>query len=313
MVYLAILQALAHTVGRSAAGAVDSFDYIIVGAGTSGLVVANRLSEDPSVTVAVIEPGTDQRDNINVTSTTAFGNSFGTAIDWAYSTTKQHEAGNKELPLHAGKAWGGTSTINGMTYIRGNVAEFDAWERLGNPGWNWAALLPYFKKSERYHIPTESQLAAGATFESRYHGFDGPLHVGYIPALENGSYAPLVIDTWEGLSVAHNPDLNSGSVRGFGMGPQTLDTGSNVRWDAARAYYHPVEQRSNLRILKGTVKRITWARQKGKKGTLVANGAEVLNEKGKSTILAAKKEVVVSAGALRTPLVLEASGIGNPR
>jgi choline dehydrogenase len=200
-----------------------------------------------------------------------------------------------------------------MTYIRGNVAEFDAWEQLGSQGWNWAALLPYFKKSESYTIPTASQLAAGATFESRYHGFDGPLHVGYIPNLENGSYAPLVIDTWEGLSVAHNPDLNSGSVRGFGMGPQTLDAKSNVRWDAARAYYHPVEHRPNLRILKGTVKRITWAGGRGKQETLAANGVEILTDEGKSSIVGAKREVVLSAGALRTPLVLEASGIGNPR
>lgn len=199
-----------------------------------------------------------------------------------------------------------------MTYIRGNVAEFDAWEQHGNPGWNWNALFPYFKKSEKYTIPTDSQLAAGASYQSQYHGFNGPLHVGYVPALENGSYAPVVIDTFQGLSVAHNPDLNSGNVRGFGMGPQTLDPKLNVRWDAARAYYHPVEHRSNLKILKGTVKRIAWASGKGKKGALIAKGVEMLTDDGKSTIVSARKEVIVSAGALRTPLVLEASGVGNP-
>jgi len=99
--------------GLSTATSVDSFDYIIVGAGTSGLVVANRLSENPLVTVAVIEPGTDQRDNANVTETAAFGSAFGTSIDWGYSTVKQTNAGGRALPLHAGKAWGGTSTING--------------------------------------------------------------------------------------------------------------------------------------------------------------------------------------------------------
>lgn len=117
MGYLVMLLASAYAVGKAAAGVIESFDYIIVGAGTSGLVVANRLSEDPTVTVAVIEPGSDQRDNVNVTSTTAFGNAFGTAIDWAYSTTKQHDAGDKALPLHAGKAWGGTSTINGEQVV----------------------------------------------------------------------------------------------------------------------------------------------------------------------------------------------------
>ncbi len=200
-----------------------------------------------------------------------------------------------------------------MTYIRGNVAEFDAWEKLGNPGWNWNALFPYFKKSEQYNIPTDTELAAGATYQRQYHGFDGPLHVGYIPALENGSYAPLVIDTWKGLSVSHNPDLNSGNVRGFGMGPQTLDPTRNQRWDAARAYYHPAETRSNLRIIQGTVKRIAWAGDRGRKGGLVAEGVEVLTGGKKPIILRAKREVIVSAGSLRTPLVLEASGVGNPR
>ena len=200
-----------------------------------------------------------------------------------------------------------------MTYIRGNVAEFDAWEKLGNPGWNWNSLFPYFKKSEKYAIPTDTQLAAGATYQRRYHGFAGPLHVGYIPTLENGSYAPLVIDTFEGLSVAHNPDLNSGNVRGFGMGPQTLDPQLNVRWDAARAYYHPAEHRPNLKIIQGTVSRLIWAGARGNKGKLVAEGVEVLTGNKTPTILRARREVIVSAGALRTPLVLEASGFGIPR
>lgn len=102
-------------IGASTA-TLESFDYVIVGAGTSGLVVARRLSEDPAVTVAVIEPGTDQRHNANVTTTNGFGQSFGTPIDWAYNTVKQSEAGNREFGLHAGKAWGGTSTLNGKRH-----------------------------------------------------------------------------------------------------------------------------------------------------------------------------------------------------
>ncbi|KAH6632868.1 glucose oxidase [Chaetomium tenue] len=310
----AALLVLASSVGVSGVSrpAIDSYDYIIIGAGTSGLVVANRLSEEASVTVAVIEPGSDERDNPNVT-TTVFGTGLNTPVDWVYSSVNQSRAGNRAFDLHAGKAWGGTSAINGMTYIRGNVAEFDAWEELGNPGWNWNSIFGYFKKSEKYTIPTDSQLAAGATFESQYHGFRGPLHVGYTPALKNGSFAPVVRDTWAGLSVTHNPDLNSGDVRGYGMGPQTLDAALNMRWDAARAYLHPAEHRPNLKVLKGTVKRITWATGKHATGRLVADGVEVVTDDGKSTVLSAKKEIIVSAGALRTPLVLEGSGIGNPR
>ena len=205
-----------------------------------------------------------------------------------------------------------------MTYIRGDTAQFDAWEDLGNPGWNWANLFPYFKKSEKYTIPSNTQLAAGATFEYQYHGFDGHVHVGYPLALVNGSYAPTVIETWEGLSLPHNPDLNSGNVRGFSMGPQTLDQKLNIRWDAARAYYYPVEERRNLKIIQGTVKRITWAPEKCKgspcnDNLLVADGVEFLTSDGVVDVVTASKEVVISAGTVRTPLVLESSGIGNPR
>ncbi|KAK4445690.1 putative GMC oxidoreductase [Podospora aff. communis PSN243] len=267
-------------VGTSS-GKEEAVDYIIVGAGTAGLVLANRLSEDPSVTVTVIEPGADERNNINVTATDRFSLAFGTHIDWQYSTIPQPRANNRSLPLHQGKAWGGTSTINGMTYVRGNKAEFDAWEKLGNPGWNWDNLFPYFKKSENYTLPTETQLAAGATYQAKNHGFSGPLRVGYPAVLRNGSFAPLILGAWENMALAHNPDLNSGDVHGFGMGPQTLDRAADVRFDSARAYYHPVEHRANLRI-------------------------------GGTRRMEVRKEVIVSAGGVRSPLVLEASGIGNP-
>jgi choline dehydrogenase len=208
--------------------------------------------------------------------------------------------------------------ISGMTYIRGDTAQFDAWEDLGNPGWNWATLFPYYKKSEKYTVPSDTQLAAGATFEYQYHGFDGHVHVGYPLALVNGSFAPMVIQTWEGLSLPHNPDLNSGDVRGFSMGPQTLDRELNIRWDAARAYYYPVEERPNLKIIKGTVKRITWVPENCTSSPcdnnlLVASGVEFLTDDGEENVLNVRKEVVISAGAVRTPLVLESSGIGNPR
>ena len=199
-----------------------------------------------------------------------------------------------------------------MTYVRGDVAQFDAWEDLGNTGWNWDSLFPYYIKSEKSTVPTSGQLSDGATYQSRYHGFDGHVHTGYNPDLNASSFASNVIKTFEALSLPHNPDLNSGSVHGFSMGPQTLDPTLDMRWDSARAYYYPVESRKNLQILKGTVERILWAPKKSK-SLVVANGVEYVDDNGKRHRLSAKKEVIVSAGSLRTPLVLEASGIGNPR
>lgn len=204
-----------------------------------------------------------------------------------------------------------------MTYIRANIADIDAWEQLGNPGWNWANLFPYYKKSENYTLPTDMQLATGATYQPQYHGFDGPLHVGYPQLLTNGSFAQPIVESWSRL-LPHSMDLNSGDTYGFSIGPQTLDRELDIRWDAARAYYHPVMHRPNLKIMQGTVKEIKWTPKTGTKPSgngcnLVAKGVEYLTEDGKICFLEANKEVILSAGALRTPLVLESSGVGNPR
>jgi choline dehydrogenase len=206
-----------------------------------------------------------------------------------------------------------------MTYIRGDVAEVDAWEQLGNPGWNWGSLLPYYKKSEGYINPDAGQLAAGVTYDPRYHGCGGPVHVGYPATLRNGSFAPVIMDTWEvALSMELNPDVNGGRVRGLSVGPQTMDPEAHLRYDAARAYYYPVERRPNLKILRGTVKRIVWlpppsSRPGCDADRLVARGVEVLADDGATSVVYATREVIISAGAVRTPLVLEASGVGNPR
>lgn len=110
------------------------YDYIIAGAGTCGLVIANRLSANPNTTVLVIEPGLDERSNPNVTSVLGYLSAFNTTIDWAYNVVPQTNLLGRDMQYHAGKAWGGTSTINGMTFLRGDRAEVDAWEALGNPG-----------------------------------------------------------------------------------------------------------------------------------------------------------------------------------
>ncbi|KAI1375851.1 putative GMC oxidoreductase [Hypoxylon crocopeplum] len=290
----------------------ESFDYVIAGAGTCGLVLANRLSEDPNVRVAVIEPGGDVRNNPNVTDVTGFTQALNTDIDWQYSTTPQPGGSNMSIPFHAGKAIGGTSTINGMTYIRGDKAEFDAWESLGNDGWNWDTLYPYFKKVEQFSPPTAAQLAAGASFNPEYHGENGILKTGFPFQLFNGSFHKFAQQAWHSLGYSLNPDVNGGDVRGFGIWPQTLDRDANVREDAARAYYYPVEQRRNLKIIKGTVTKVTWADSSASDGILSADGVEYRTPDGKTIAITAAKEVLLSAGSLRSPLILESSGVGNP-
>ncbi|TDZ73410.1 Glucose oxidase [Colletotrichum trifolii] len=162
----------------------DRFDYVIIGGGTSGLVVANRLSELKNVTVAVIEAGGSVYDNANVTDLGGYGKAFGTSIDYAYETVGQKYGGNKTQTLRAGKALGGTSTINGMAYTRAQNAQIDIWEKVSNDGWNWDNLVEYYKKSETLERPTAEQAAHGATFIPEPHGTNGPLKVGWKPNME---------------------------------------------------------------------------------------------------------------------------------
>ncbi|KAI1109990.1 GMC oxidoreductase [Nemania sp. NC0429] len=311
-VLLAALSSSAQAAPSSSSSEAPEFDYIIAGAGTCGLVLANRLSADPRTRVAVIEPGEDVRNNVNVTDPALFTVPFGTSIDWQYSTTPQPAAGNRTIAWHAGKAIGGTSTINGMTYIRGDKAQFDAWESLGNEGWTWESLYPYYLKAEKFTVPSAAQAASGATYDPSAHGEAGHVHTGFPFSFANGTFHSLTAETWGTLGYEVIEDVNAGSVHGFSVWPQTLDRDQNIRSDAARAYYYDVEDRPNLTLIKGTVKKITWA-DSSSKAAAVAEGVEYVAADGKLVSIAAAKEVILSAGALRTPLILESSGVGNPR
>lgn len=199
-----------------------------------------------------------------------------------------------------------------MTYIRGDKAEFDAWEYLGNDGWNWETIYPYMKQVERFSSPTVAQQAAGASFNLEYHGWDGSVTTAFPFELSNGTLHELVQQSWEKLGYSLNPDVNGGETRGFSVWPQTLDREADIRDDAARAYYYPVEQRPNLKIIKGTATKITWADSVASDSPLLANGIEYQTTDGRTLTITATKEVLLSAGAVRSPPILERSGIGNP-
>ncbi|KAH8668551.1 GMC oxidoreductase [Xylariales sp. PMI_506] len=285
------------------------YDYIIAGAGTAGLVVANRLSANPSTNVLVIEPGTDQRGNPNVTSVLGFLTAFNTSIDWQYDIVPQASLAGRNMQYHAGKAIGGTSTINGMTYIRGDSAEVDAWELLGNDGWNWDSLWPHYKAVESFEVPTKAQIAdGGASYNPSFHGESGLLKTGYPWEVVNGSFHDIVQDTWATLGYPLNPDPNGGDVRGFAVFPMTADRNRDIREDAATAFLWPFVNRKNLKVIQGTVRNIVW---KTGASTLTAQGVEYLDPTGKVVSVSAKKEVILSAGAIRSPLILERSGVGN--
>ncbi|KAF2167199.1 GMC oxidoreductase [Zasmidium cellare ATCC 36951] len=289
----------------------NRYDFIIVGGGTSGLVLANRLSEDPNLTVAVVEAGDSVFGNPNVTSSTGYGLAFGTDIDYAFQSTPQEHAGNKSQILRAGKALGGTSTINGMVYLRAETSQIDAFAKLGN-NISWDSLLLYYKKAEGLQRPTEIQSQLGATYEANQHGFEGPLTVGWPTEMVGNNFSQTLNTTYAAMGLPWNEDPNGGHMRGWNVYPQTSDPSANLREDAARAYYFPFSGRANLHLyLNSSVQRITWEAQSNT--TLPsASGVAYKDASGAEEQLLANKDVILSAGSLVSPLILERSGVGNP-
>jgi choline dehydrogenase-like flavoprotein len=167
-----------------------TFDYVIVGGGPAGLLIANRLSANPNTTVTVIEAGDSGFYNPNISympqSITEYGIFMGTSIDWKYKTAPQKYAGNSTLSYWAGKALGGSTAVNGMTYIRAEKAQIDDWEELGNEGLNWESMLEYYVAQEGFRTPNEELRTQGAVYREDVHGMDGELAVGFSPYLVGG-------------------------------------------------------------------------------------------------------------------------------
>ncbi|KAL4800762.1 hypothetical protein BDV19DRAFT_396247 [Aspergillus venezuelensis] len=288
----------------------SAYDYIIVGGGTAGLALANRLSSCPDLSVLVIESGDTVFDNENVTDITRLAYTYDSPIDWAYETTEQTFGGRTQI-MRAGKALGGTSVMNGAAYVRAEKSQVDAFESdLLNLGWNWDGLFPHYLKSESLRLPNKTQVEAGAPVIPAYHGFNGPVEVGFQDIQrEEGDIGDVLNRTLKLMGVPWNRDLNSGAMRGFSLHPYTVG-GDNIRSDAARAYYLPVEDRENLHLLLNTsVTKVVWSQEdEGNGHDLVAKGVQIEGE-----VINARREVILSAGAMRSPGLLELSGVGNPR
>lgn len=197
-----------------------------------------------------------------------------------------------------------------MTYTRAQNVQIDSWGLVGNRDWNWQNLLPYYKKSEGFQVPTPDQVSHGADYYISYHGENGPLKVGWPTSVTNSEVLPVLDQTFTQLGVPYNRDVNGGYMVGLTAHPETIDREANVREDAARAYYWPYEGRSNLKIISNTyANKIIWANDSD--SDAVAIGVEVTGPGGVETIYASK-EVILSAGSLKSPVILELSGIGNP-
>jgi choline dehydrogenase len=262
-------------------------DYVIVGAGSAGCVVANRLGEDPDVRVAVIEAGPPD-DDPNIHMPFGFGLNLTSDFDWALFSEPEPGLDYRRNYLPRGRVLGGSSSLNAMIYIRGNPADYDEWAALGNDGWSYEDVLPYFRRAED-----------NERGENRWHGVGGPLSVS-----ESRSMHPIVeafVDACEQVGIPRNDDLNGATQEGAGRFQVTQRDGR--RCSTAVAYLRPAVARGNVEVLTDTrVHRILF------EGTR-AVGVEVARA-GQIETIRAEREVILSAGAYHSPQLLQLSGVG---
>ena len=265
--------------------------YIIIGAGSAGCVLANRLTEDPAVQVLVLEAGgPDRHPYIHIPG--AYAKLFRTKVDWAYWSEPQSELHQRRLYLPRGKALGGSSSTNAMAYVRGNRADYDDWAALGNTGWSYQDVLPYFKHAE------DSSSISG--LDPAYRGSGGPLHVS--SAQYQTPYSGAFLEACAGVGIPRTTDYNGAHQTGSSRFQFTIKNGK--RHSTAAAYLVPALSRPNLRVMTGAaVQNIILEKDQ-------AVGVRV-RHRGQTTELRAQREVLLCAGSFGSPQLLQLSGIGE--
>ena len=270
----------------------DTFDYIVVGAGTAGCLLANRLSADPAVRVALIEAG--GRDNyhwihIPVGYLYLMGNP---RTDWGYTTSTEPGLNGRRLAYPRGRVLGGCSSINGMIYMRGQARDYDMWRQMGNSGWGWDDVLPYF-------LAHEDQHALSPEAHGELHQRGGEWRI------ENARIAWEILDAFQSAAeqagIPKTDDFNRGDNEGCGY--FHVNQRSGVRWNTSKAFLRPVQHRANLTVeINSAAERIVI---EGRRATGL-----IIRQAGRRRALTARREVILSAGSIGTPQLLQLSGVG---
>ncbi|KAJ6562868.1 GMC oxidoreductase [Mycena vulgaris] len=286
------------------------FDYVVVGAGTAGLALASRLSEDPSATVLVIEAGEANTGDPKIMVPAQFGQTLmDPKYDWAFSTEPQRFSNDKEFIWGRGKGLGGSAGLNFYAWIKPPAGDIDAIEKLGNPEWNWKEYQKYSQRSEMFHPPAPEQMELYPhTYEASFHGTSGPIHTiipFHFPTIDALFQQTLVN---KGLKSIKDP--YGGDITGTWIASATLDPSTWTRSYAATGYLLPAQDRPNLTVLtEATVARVVFDDAINGQ-SLTATGVEFVHG-GRTFHVNVNREVILSAGAIQSPKILELSGVGR--
>ena len=277
---------------------LGTFDYVIVGAGTAGCLLANRLSADPTARVALLEAGGDD-DYIWVHVPVGYLYCIGNPrTDWLYKTEPAAGLNGRSLIYPRGKVLGGCSSINGMIYMRGQARDYEHWAALGNPGWGWAECLPHFIAHEDHHAGADAVHGAGGEWRVERQRLSWEILDAFAAAAREAG-------------IPASDDFNRGDNEGVGYFEVNQKRG--VRWNATKAFLRPVEHRKNLTVWTGAqITRIVFQHEAGEgswDGTLRAAGVELIRG-GERVVVHAAREVVMATGAIGTPQILQLSGLG---
>lgn len=284
----------------------NAYDFVVVGGGTAGLVVAARLTENPDVSVLVLEAGSNALQDPRIAVPAMWSAILGTELDWDFLTTPQENLNGRQIGQPQGRLLGGSSGLNAEVFVPPSAEDFNEWEALGNPGWGWDSLGPYFRKFHTL-VPPDAKLRehVGINWiDDKVTATSGPVQASFTDSPEN-PLGRAWVEAFEKLGGAITADPFSGRSTGAFSCPASVDPATKTRSYSASAYYAPAAQRPNLDVLTGAN-----AREVVLEGS-AARAVVFADAEGEQHQVKARREVILAAGVFQTPKLLELSGIGD--